>query len=132
MMIGVVLATSGKLGSGMRDSVELIVGERSYFRVVELQERDTPRSFKQKMAEAILRADLGSGVIVLTDMAGGTPAQSTLLDLPHIEYRVVAGVNLPMLIEVMLRRDSLALPDLVDAAMRAGKKGITTWRVGEG
>ncbi len=130
-MIGIVLATHGKIGTGLLSGAEAILGKQSQIRVLELDETDNLEIFSRKMAEAIAEIDDGDGVLVLADLMGGTPANAALLNLHTRNSDAVSGVNLAMLLEALLNRDTLDLPELTEAAILAGVNGIKRLNIGE-
>ena len=97
-MVGVVLVTHGNLGPEMLSTAAEIVGGLEASRSVSITPSDTPEQIREKMAAAIGEVDAGDGVLVLTDMFGGTPANVALSFLDERRVEVVTGVNLPMLV----------------------------------
>ena len=104
-MIGLVVVTHGSLASEFVRATNLIVGEQAMLEAVSLAPDEDIDSMKARIGDAIKKADGGDGVVVLTDMFGGTPSN---LSLPfHQEGRVeiLMGVNLPMLLKLASERD---------------------------
>jgi mannose PTS system EIIA component len=122
-MIGLVLVTHGALAAEFRAATEHVVGEQPQFEAICIAADDDMELRRGDIAAALARCDAGAGVIILTDMFGGTPSNLAIsLMGPGIE--VIAGVNLPMLIKLASVRRSLALTAAVDAAQEAGRKYI--------
>lgn len=124
-MIGIVLVTHGRLADELRSVLEHVVGPQTSLATVCIGPDD---DVEQRRAEIMARAtemDGGDGVIVLTDMFGGTPSNLaiSIMDQPRVE--VIAGVNLPMLIKLASVRGQMGLAEACVAARDAGVKYIT-------
>jgi PTS system mannose-specific IIA component len=120
-MIGVVLATHGELGRALIGAMEMIVGAQSLVAALSLQVADRIEDATSRLQEALGVADEGDGVLVLTDMLGGTPSNLclALIGGPR-PVEVVSGVSLPMLLKaVQARRES----DLRETAAQVKKVG---------
>jgi mannose/fructose/sorbose-specific phosphotransferase system IIA component len=123
--IGVVLASHGELACAMLASAELIVGQQANVAAVCLEPDDSLESFNVRLCQAVDGAERGAGVLVLIDLFGGTPANAAAMGLCDREYSVVAGANLPMLLEVLMSRDSgLSVTELCQLALEAGRSAI--------
>ncbi len=123
-MIGLVLVTHGHLAEEFRAALEHVVGPQAQIETISIGPDDDMERRRQNIMSAIQRADSGGGVIVLTDMFGGTPCNLaiSLLDAGHVE--VIAGVNLPMLIKLARIRGETPLQQAVTYAQEAGRKYI--------
>ncbi|MFO1069307.1 MAG: PTS sugar transporter subunit IIA [Geminicoccaceae bacterium] len=123
-MIGLVLVTHGRLAVEFVDAMQHVVGPQQQIRAVCIEADDDIEQRRADIVRAVREVDSGRGVIILTDMFGGTPSNLAIstMDRPGIE--VIAGVNLPMLIKLASVRDGDALPDVVKAAQEAGRKYI--------
>ena len=120
-MIGVVLATHGELGRALIAAMEMIVGAQPQVTALSLQVADRIEDAAERLREAVEEADDGDGVLVLTDMLGGTPSNIclSLIGGPR-PVEVVSGVRLPMLLKaVQARRDA----DLRETAAQVKKVG---------
>jgi len=125
-MIGLVLASHGGLAAVMAETAAMIVGEPSGLAVVGLEPGQGPEQFRQVLVTAIDTVDEGSGVLVLTDLLGGTPANQAILQAVTDErVAVLTGLNLPMLLEGLTRRNELELKELVATLLAVGRDGIT-------
>ena len=122
--IGVVITAHGDLAVALLRAAELIVGPQAGVAAVCLDPQDGPESHAAALQAALEQVDCGAGVLVLTDLFGGTPANTAALGLGQGALVVLCGVNLPMLLEVLTRRDEVSLPALAAAALRAGRTGI--------
>jgi PTS system mannose-specific IIA component len=124
-MVGIVLVTHGKLGQEMLTTAEGIVGALDSTRTVEIDARDSVDQIREKMSGAIAEVDGGDGVLVLTDMFGGTPANIALSFLDERKVEVVTGVNLPMLLKLgTARQGSATVADIARLITGYGQKNI--------
>ena len=123
-MIGVVVVTHGQLAVELVNAAEMIVGELPQFTAVSIGWHDEVNDARKDIADAIERVRGEEGVLLLTDMFGGTPSNLAIstMDRPGIE--VIAGVNLPMLIKLASVRDGEPMNEVVRAAQEAGRKYI--------
>lgn len=123
-MIGLVLVTHGRLAEEFRHALEHIVGTQSAIEAICIGAEDQMEVRRKDIAEAVKRVDTGAGVMILTDMFGGTPSNLaiSLLELGKIE--VVAGLNLPMLVKLARIRKEANLEKAAIAAQDAGRKYI--------
>ncbi|MEB2845264.1 PTS fructose transporter subunit IIA [Rhizobiales bacterium RZME27] len=123
-MIGLVLVTHGKLAEEFRHAVEHVVGPQKYIETICIGPEDDMDQRRQDIVDAVERADDGHGVIILTDMFGGTPSNLSISVMSSGKTEVIAGVNLPMLIKLAgIRADNDMQKALVDAS-EAGRKYI--------
>jgi mannose PTS system EIIA component len=124
-MIGLILVTHGKLADEFLVAVEHVVGPQQHIATVCIGPRDDMDLRRREIASAIKKVDSGSGVIILTDLFGGTPSNLaiSLLDTGRVE--VIAGVNLPMLIRLDSARKVMDVKAAVAAARDAGRKYIS-------
>ena len=123
-MIGIVLVTHGRLAEEFRHAVEHVVGPQQRFETVSIGADDDMEKRREDNVDAIGRADGGSGVIVLTDMFGGTPSNLAISVMEAGKVEVIAGINLPMLIKLASVRSEKPLGAAVLAAQEAGRKYI--------
>jgi PTS system mannose-specific IIA component len=123
-MIGLVLVTHGRLAEAFQAALEHVVGVQEQIRTVCIEADDDIERRRQDIVEAVRAVDIGAGVVILTDMFGGTPSNLAIstMDRPGVE--VIAGVNLPMLIKLATIRDEEPLATAVLAAQEAGRKYI--------
>jgi len=123
-MIGIVLVTHGGLAEEFRLAVEHVVGPQQNFETVCIGADDDMEKRRNDIVDAVARADTGAGVIILTDMFGGTPSNLAISVMSPGKVEVIAGVNLPMLIKL----SSVRLGDDMAAALQeaqvAGRKYI--------
>jgi mannose PTS system EIIA component len=123
-MIGLVLVTHGRLAAEFVAALEHIVGRQERVLTVCIGADDDVEARRAEIVRAIREVDDGSGVVVLTDMFGGTPSNLAISTMDRKGIEVIAGVNLPMLIKLASVRDSEPLAEAVVAAQEAGRKYI--------
>jgi PTS system mannose-specific IIA component len=123
-MIGLVLVTHGRLAEEFIRALEHIVGHQERIAPICIGADDRMEDRRADIAKAITAVDDGGGVIILTDMFGGTPSNLaiSLLELGRVE--VVAGLNLPMLVKLARIRKDCTLDKAATAAQDAGRKYI--------
>src|SRR6185312_14049488 len=123
-MIGLVLVTHGQLATEFRHAVEHVVGPQDNFETVAIGADDDMEQRRQDIVEAVSRVDTGTGVIVLTDMFGGTPSNLAISVMESGRTEVIAGMNLPMLIKLSSVRKADNMGTALDEAQAAGRKYI--------
>jgi PTS system mannose-specific IIA component len=124
-MIGLVLVTHGRLAAEFVTAMEHVVGPQKQVEAICIGPDDDMEGRRNDIAEAIARADDGSGVIILTDLFGGTPSNLAISLMKSERVEVIAGVNLPMLIRLEGARKALDVRSAVAAAREAGRKYIS-------
>ncbi len=124
-MIGLVLVTHGRLAAEFIAAMEHVVGPQTQCAAVCIEASDDMEEKRAEIARAAAEVDKGAGVILLTDMFGGTPSNLaiSLLGRPNLE--VIAGINLPMLIKLASVRKAKPVGEAVDLAQEAGRKYIS-------
>jgi mannose PTS system EIIA component len=123
-MIGLVLVTHGRLASEFVLALEHVVGPQRNVASVCIGPEDDMEQRRAEILDAVARCDSGAGVVVLTDMFGGTPSNLAISIMDRARIEVIAGVNLPMLIKLASVRNSEPLAAAVQAAREAGRKYI--------
>ncbi|MCP9228904.1 PTS sugar transporter subunit IIA [Mesorhizobium sp. M0045] len=123
-MIGLVLVTHGQLAAEFRNAVEHVVGPQDNFETVAIGADDDMEQRRRDIIDAVGRVDTGSGVIVLTDMFGGTPSNLAISVMESGRIEVIAGMNLPMLIKLSSVRKGDNMTAALDEAQAAGRKYI--------
>lgn len=123
-MIGLVLVTHGKLAEEFRHALEHVVGPQKAIETVCIGPEDDMDQRRQDILEAVLRADQGKGVIILTDMFGGTPSNLAISVMQSGTVEVIAGINLPMLIKLAGVRSESDIDKALQEASDAGRKYI--------
>ena len=123
-MIGLVLVTHGQLAEEFRNALEHVVGPQKNVATVSIGGDDDMEKRRADIVEAVKRTDTGAGVIILTDMFGGTPSNLAISVMQPGKAEVIAGVNLPMLIKLSSVRAGDDMARALEAAQHAGKKYI--------
>ena len=121
-MIGVVVVTHGQLANELVNAAEMIVGDLPQFTAVSIGWHDDVNDAREDIAQAIERVRGAEGVLLLTDMFGGTPSNLGMTFLEKDRLEVITGVNLPMLIKLAGSRQS---SDLLTVAREMGEQGRT-------
>ncbi len=123
-MIGIVLVTHGRLANEFVAATEHVVGPQENMRTVSIGPDDDMEERRVEILKAVEDVDSGDGVVVLTDMFGGTPSNLAISIMDRATVEVIAGVNLPMLIKLASVRASKPLAEVVASAQEAGRKYI--------
>ena len=128
-MIGLVVVTHGRLAEEFLSAAEHVVGPQEQVKAVSIGPDDDMEKRRQDILDAAQAVDTGDGVIILTEMFGGTPSNLAISVMEKANAEVVAGVNLPMLIKLASARGEEDLKDAVKAAHEAGRKyiNVASW-----
>ncbi len=124
-MIGLVLVTHGALASQFVAAMEHVVGPQPQIAAICIGPDDDMEQRRRDILDAVAKSDSGDGVILLTDMFGGTPSNLAISVMDKAKVEVIAGVNLPMLIKLASVRDHASLGQAVDLAQESGRKYIS-------
>jgi mannose PTS system EIIA component len=124
-MIGLVLVTHGRLAVEFITAMEHVVGPQEAIEAICIGPDDDMELRRKDIAKAIKKVDGGKGVIVLTDLFGGTPSNLAISLMKSENVEVIAGVNLPMLIRLEGARKAMPVNAAVAAAREAGRKYIS-------
>ena len=124
-MIGLVLVTHGRLAFEFVTAMEHVVGPQKKIVAIGIGPHDDMEDRRQQIADLVAEVDSGDGLIILTDLFGGTPSNLAISLLERGKIEVIAGVNLPMLIRLDGTRKVMKIQDAVTAAKDAGKKYIS-------
>ena len=123
-MIGLVLVTHGALAIEFKSALEHVVGPQEQCETVSIGPEDDMQQRRNDILAAVDAVDEGAGVIILTDMFGGTPSNLAISVMQNRELEVIAGVNLPMLVKLARVRADLPIKEAVRIAAEAGRKYI--------
>ncbi|HBO49278.1 MAG TPA: PTS fructose transporter subunit IIA [Alphaproteobacteria bacterium] len=123
-MIGLVFVTHGNLAREFVAAMEHVVGKQENVECVCIGPDDDMEERRQEILQKAKGADSGSGVLLITDMFGGTPSNLAMSVIGHGNFDVIAGANLPMLIKLASARQNMPLSECVVCAQEAGKKYI--------
>jgi len=122
-MIGIVIVAHGPLASALLDATEHVVGPQRHARAIAIHPADDLRARQAEIDAVIQELDTGEGVVVITDMFGGTPANLALGAMRRPGIEVICGANLPLLVKLAKCRER-PLAEAVAAALEAGHKYI--------
>lgn len=123
-MIGLVIVTHGQLAQEFRKALEHVVGAQTQLETIAIGPDDNASQRRVDISDAVAKVDTGQGVIILTDMFGGTPSNLAISVLDGVCVEVIAGINLPILVKLASVRDELPLNEAVRVASEAGRKYI--------
>jgi PTS system mannose-specific IIA component len=126
--VGVVIVTHYRLGEEFLQALRLIVPNAPAFQAVGIEPTQSVEEMRGAIAAALAKVDQGQGVLVLTDMFGGTPSNISLSFLDDRRVEVVTGVNLPMLIKLATLREEKSLEDLAVFIKDYGRRNISVAR----
>ena len=123
-MIGLVLVTHGGLANEFKAALEHVVGPQLNIATISIDPVDNIQTRRDDLLEAVAKVDTGGGVILLTDMFGGTPSNLAISVMDTENLEVIAGMNLPMLIKIASLRGCKPLKETVEQALASGRKYI--------
>lgn len=123
-MIGVVVVSHGKLSRELVAAAEHVVGTQKRFRAITIEAEDNIEARREEIRDTAKACDDGSGVVILTDMFGGTPSNLAISVMTPGKIEVIAGVNLPMIIKLAEVRDQVTLAEAAETAADAGRRYI--------
>jgi len=127
-VIGIIIVAHGDIGDSLIKAAELILGSIDNTDIVRIQRNIICEKLRKEIQKKMEKVDNGDGVVILTDMFGGTPSNISLSFLNNEMVEVISGVNLPMLLSIIQNRSSLGLKELALRAMKDGIKGISVPR----
>lgn len=123
-MIGCVIVTHGRLGAELLNTAEFILGRIEQVKCVSIDGQASPDAMRADIQAAIKTVDQGQGVLILSDMFGGTPSNLSLSFLAAGQVEVLTGVNLPMIIKLVQSREKMPLNELAQTIGNYGRKSI--------
>ena len=123
-IIGLVLVTHGNLAQEFISAMQHVVGKQDKIEAVCIGPEDDMEMRRAEILEKVSKVDSGSGVVVLTDMFGGTPSNLAISIMDRANVEILAGMNLPMLIKIASLRKDKTMKETVEGAQEAGKKYI--------
>lgn len=127
-MKGILLLSHGNMAKGMLQSASIFFGDNiEQVEALDFQITDDSDLFEEKIGEAIDRLDKGEGVIILTDLFGGTPAHKTTKYVKSGKIDVICGMNFPIFLELLGSRNNDDIN--LDELMEIGKEGIKKWQI---
>lgn len=123
-MIGIVVVSHGRLANELVNAAEHVVGTLESAEAIAIGPKDDPAACRKEILAAVKRVDSGEGVVLLTDMFGGTPSNLAISIMESVKVEVIAGVNLPMMVKLAQCRTRMGLQEAARAAEDAGHKYI--------
>ena len=125
-MVGIVIVAHGNLSQEFINTTELITGDGiSNITGISIHPDDSAKKVADKITSSIKEVDSGDGVLILTDMFGGTPSNISLSFLEAGKVEVVSGVNLPMLVHIAFNREGVSLEELGLTLQNMGRENIS-------
>ena len=119
-----VVVTHGRLAEEFISAMEHVVGPQTGLLAVSIGPDDDMEQRRQDIQDAVTQVEEGNGVILLTDMFGGTPSNLAISIMDTMNVEVIAGINLPMLIKLASVRSTLSMEEAISAAQESGRKYI--------
>lgn len=123
-MTGILIVTHGNLGESLLKTAEMIMGEQENISALSLPYDKDIQELQNEIGKSIEELDQGDGVVVFTDLYGGSPNTAVTINLKKKLFYALCGVNLPMLIECISSREFMPVTELVAAVKEAGVSGI--------
>ena len=125
-MVGIVIVTHSQLGDALIEAAEFIIGSRPNGMVsVSIDLNENVDKLREKIAEGIKKVDQSKGVLILTDMFGGSPSNLSYSFLEEGQVEVISGVNLPILIKALDAQEDMELSQFAESLEAFGKKSIS-------
>jgi PTS system mannose-specific IIA component len=123
-MVGILIISHGRLAEALISSVEFLVGNLQKIKGVSIWPKDKDKEVKDRIKEKMAEVDDGEGVVILTDILGGTPTNLSLSCFENEKVEVVTGVNLPMLLTLLSYRKGKSLEEISRLAKKSGRRSI--------
>ncbi|HDP25271.1 MAG TPA: PTS sugar transporter subunit IIA [Deltaproteobacteria bacterium] len=123
-MVGIVVVAHGRLAQALAETAEMIVGQIDGFRACSFCQGSDVENLRKMLKTSIKEVNHGLGVIILTDMFGGTPSNISLSFLEEGKVEVITGVNLPMVITALTKRQGKSLQELAQTLKESGSNNI--------
>ena len=124
-MVGILVVSHGRLGEALISSVEFLVGELKRIKGLSIWPKENKKEIKHRIQQKMAEIDDGDGVVILTDIMGGTTTNIALSFLEDEKVEVVTGVNMPMLLTLSSYRKGRSLKEIVQLVKRSGRRSIT-------
>jgi len=123
-MVGILVVSHGRLAEALISSVQFLAGNLKRVKGISIWPRDRKEEVKDRIQKGIGEVDDGDGVVILTDLLGGTPTNLTLSVSENKQVEVVTGVNLPMLLTLSSYRKGKSLEEISTLAKKSGRRSI--------
>lgn len=125
-MVGILIISHGRLAEALISSIRFLVGNLQKVRGVSIWPRDKENEVRDRIKKKLKEVDDGDGVVILTDVLGGTPTNLSLSFLKEEKVEVVTGVNMPMLLTLSSYRKGRSLREIVKLVKKSGRRSITS------
>lgn len=129
-MIGIQIITHGKMAEGIFDSVDMVLGDTENVKTNELKRGQDIDQFKEEVLKTSNELATDEGVLIFVDMFGASPYNTSLMnsrDIETTDYKVITGVNLPLVIEAISSRNSMSLDELYKHILDLSSSSIMGW-----
>ncbi|MBM7624584.1 PTS galactosamine/N-acetylgalactosamine transporter subunit IIA [Sporohalobacter salinus] len=124
-MIGIIITGHGNFATGLKSSLELIIGEQARLEAVDFLADESTTKLRTKLNAAVSKLGTEEGLVFFSDLVGGSPFKTSVLVAKDIEdSEVLAGTNLPMIMDILFARDKLSPAELKSKALSAAESGI--------
>ena len=123
-MIGIVIVTHGNLAHEFKLALTHIVGPQNNMEAINIGADDDMEIRRKEISDAVVKVETGSGVIILTDLFGGTPSNIAISMMQDDKIEVIAGINLPMLVKLAGLRETKTILEAAELTQEAGRKYI--------
>jgi mannose PTS system EIIA component len=123
-MVGILIVSHGRLAEALVSSVQFLVGKIKKIRGVSIWPRDSEKRIRRRIQRKIAQVDEGDGVLILTDILGGRPANLSFAFLEKHRMEVVTGVNIPMLVTISSYREGRSLEEMSRLVKKSGRRSI--------
>ncbi|MEI7669277.1 MAG: PTS sugar transporter subunit IIA [Pseudomonadota bacterium] len=123
-MIGIVVVSHGKLAQELIYAAEHVVGKQTKIKAICIDPEDDMEIKREEIISAVKEVDSGKGIVILTDMFGGTPSNLAISIIGKFDVEVIAGVNLPLLVKLASIRSTIPVSEAIIMAQEAGRKYI--------
>ena len=124
-MVGILIVSHGKLSEALISSVQFVIGNLQKIKGISIWPKDTKGEVGDRIRKGMSEVDDGEGVVILTDILGGTPTNLSLSFLEDERVEVVTGVNMPMLLTLSSYRKGTSLKEMGKLAKKSGRRSIT-------
>ena len=121
-MVGILIASHGDFAAGLLNAVELIAGKQEKVKTIGLHHEDGVEEFETKVNQALEELDDGDGVLVFVDILGGTPSNVIFRSLAKKRFKAIAGMNMAMVIQAVMMRDSMDEEELYENVLEVAKQ----------
>ena len=124
-MVGILIVSHGRLSKALISSVQFVIGNLQKIKGISIWPRDRKEEVRDRILKGMNEVDDGEGVVILTDILGGTPTNLSLSFLKDERVEVVTGVNMPMLLTLSSHRKGTSLKEMGKLAKKSGRRSIT-------